>query len=766
MRRYWPSCACALVFWSLVGFHVPSLRHDWYWPPVVNIFVTLSYVLGGWHPEGIGSLYAYPSDYVVNVAVTILKAVAGSRFAFNIIIVAIAFACASGAQRLTQGVSFAARCALVALALFNPWVYNEIVAGHPFMVLAYGGMMHLYALARERRLGSVQALIAGTCVMPQLQFFVIALASLALCGRGGRVLAFRLAIVALPVWIGIVGDYGVLLQTPYSFRWQIGQAVPWDRAVAMLGYFTRYADKSLASSWWAALWYALALCALAGAISRLRTDVRSRTASACIVVIILIVSAPQTAFSVPYAFLVTHVPQSALYRELYDLVAFITIAYMVLWALAAQRLFAVRLLLPFFALAALTDWSIHPPSHWWVRADSLPAASVHAPPNSRFALVPVFQPLSYRGSGSGIDPDWYPRESNVTPVNDVTAQYPENAALSYYRQTHSMDFLRALSVANVVERRGFVTDARTLAGQLALSRRHAAAFRFSHMPYVPLVSLVLSPTTTSGAPLLGAGDILSWDNGSCAQPANVAFDHSSTLLDQTWTDARLAYISDPRLATPFGGAATDSSRAVLRLSANTSVVLAFVDGALMAEAPGRSWRIVAKNATRYKWISIPKRALLRCLGRCAVALQAQRFPPGSEQPRISPARAISSVAIFPWLAYADAPRSEGVLRFNVRWDAHWNAVQNGVLLPHVRIDGTFNGWRVKRSAAARIYLIHSTSALQFVAEVGSLVYLGIVCFGGLRKRANTTPMSSNVATTPNTNARTEWSNSSGGQTSK
>ena len=79
------------------------------------------------------------------------------------------------------------------------------------------------------------------------------------------------------------------------------------------------------------------------------------------------------------------------------------------------------------------SWLIHPPSDLWVAAQSYPHPTIAAPPFSRVALLPAFQPLQLRtGAGDGADPDAIAYPGEVATLNDYFPAYPVDMALARY----------------------------------------------------------------------------------------------------------------------------------------------------------------------------------------------------------------------------------------------------------------------------------------------------------------------------------------------
>ena len=205
------------------------------------------------------------------------------------------------------------------LALFNPWVYNEVVAGHLVMVLSLR-RPHRFAgrnAARPRGIAGPLGIVAGFNTEAQLQFFIVATAAsiaFALVIKKWLPIAAA-AIAALPTAVGLIADRGALLQTPYSVQWQANQSLSPVALLSLGGYFPGYADRlGLAAQ--VAIWTLCAL-ALAGILAgRRRRAVRWAAAAAGLVYLCALgVHGPLDA---AYEWTVRSVPESGVFRELYD----------------------------------------------------------------------------------------------------------------------------------------------------------------------------------------------------------------------------------------------------------------------------------------------------------------------------------------------------------------------------------------------------------------------------------------------------------------
>ncbi len=131
-------------------------------------------------------------------------------------------------------------------ALFNPWVYNEVVAGHLVMVLAYAGLIGLFAEMLHGRNASTMRLALWTALIEaQLQFFILAMLALVVfaCTTRKWTPSIFGVIIVLPSVIGLIAERGMLLRIPYGVTWQANQSVPPLPLLALGGYFAGYSDR-------------------------------------------------------------------------------------------------------------------------------------------------------------------------------------------------------------------------------------------------------------------------------------------------------------------------------------------------------------------------------------------------------------------------------------------------------------------------------------------------------------------------------------------
>ena len=253
------------VFVTLKG--VPTLRHDWNWPidaAAIPSFVEDSF--SGWLPAGFGIPNAHPTAYIIALPLVAAMWLLGPLAALVLLAFVAGYLCVRGGAALAAHwtAAPAASAGIGMFALFNPWVYNEVVAGHLVMVLSYGALLGCIAeMLRGREASSVRLALWLALIEAQLQFFIVAMLALivfAAVTKKWLPLAAG-ALFILPSAIGVAAERGWLLQTPYGLTWQSNQSVEPAALFGLGGYFPGYADRlgTVASI---AVWLMLALAAL------------------------------------------------------------------------------------------------------------------------------------------------------------------------------------------------------------------------------------------------------------------------------------------------------------------------------------------------------------------------------------------------------------------------------------------------------------------------------------------------------------------------
>ncbi len=605
-------------------------------------------------------------------------------------------------------------------ALANPWVYTQIVAGHVPMLIAYAAAAVILAELIHGRYRRALILPAAGLLITQIQFFLIAGAVLfvfAIRNRWWRV-AIVLIAVALPIGAGILTSSSSLNAIPRSSSWEYYQSVPIREAALLRGYFAGYdaafhepQDVSLCVFAAAALIGFLTVPSAAG-----------RLAGAVIAGLLAAVSIFRGPLHGLAAAVYASFPSLSVFRELYDLLGFVALGYVVLGACAAARWRFLQYPIALAALLLVLPWT-GTLWHFWVAAERLPTLDVPAPDNARFAMLPTLQPLVFMGRGSGIDPDQYARPSGRTPLNPYLIEYPTATALLTYAHGGSIEPLRRLGVHWVFARPQYRSDYELLNKQapsdFALAERPQSGSRREISGSWPLLGISKDAPTAAFVPEAGDGTVFFADaeeqrKSNAFSPVIVPpIDIDSA---KAWVSTRLLFGSTPGLGQPFGGAATRSAGTWLPVPEGPRI-LATARGRLI----GDDNHVILADTDSYQWTVLHAGVhAVRCEGLCVVLGTGD--PAGFPLARpasVTAPEALSFTRPFPWLLIAKAPAASGeVLRFNERFDRSWLAFAGSTPLRHLRIDHLTNGWRLPDvPSAGDIILIEVRAATQALLEL-------------------------------------------------
>jgi hypothetical protein len=719
--------AAALLFAAFVAAKgIPTLRHDWSWPvDRAAIASFLDESVDGWLSAGFGTPNPHPTTYLIGPPIALAMWLAGPLAGLVLLAIAAGYVCMRGVAGIAVRLNapFSAALGIGLFALFNPWVYNEVVAGHLVMVLAYGGVIGLLAeMLRGRDASQVRLALWIGLIEAQLQLFILATFALVAFALVTKKWLPPLAAVlfALPSIVGLAAERNALLQIPYGLTWQANQSVAPAALLGLGGYFTGYADR-LGPAAPAAVWAVLAL-ALAGAFAarRSRGAIAATAAAALLFVVVLGVHGP---LAVPYEWLVRHVPESGVFRELYDLAGVIAALVALLACLAAVRVRA----LGYVALAAgavlPVTWLLRPPSDLWVAATAYPHPAVGASAFTRVALIPAFQPLQLRsGPGDGADPDAHAYPGPVAALNEYFPTYPADMALARYEQSGDVEALRSLGVSQIVNRPWLESRTEGGIGRAAASLA-ARARRFASTPVrhlkdaTPLVSECEQPRVVVLPNATGSCDVFFGDASGYAPVRPVVAPSDSIDSQSAWIDARLAFAKAPEIAQAMGGALTQSR--VAHPVEPGSWLLAYARGRLV----GSDGRTLAKKDGTFVWLPIPAAVTsVTCDGLCELVAQTASVPSRALGSAPAPARPLEFRRLAPWLYVVEKPAdSARLLRLDERYDPAWTAVAPWRVLAHVRVDVSSNGWFLT-PPTARVFLVQVASLLQAIAEV-----LGVLC---------------------------------------
>jgi hypothetical protein len=726
----------AIVTLSVLGHGVPALRHDWWFPADARAMGSVvSWYADGWSPYGFGSVQPYPTFYPLSFLWRLGGVNPNPLAGLILTVFGTSLVAIFAASSLCKERPWYATWSLGVFAAANPWVYNEYHAGHPYMVTAYAAVLALFAEMRRPTPRAALLSLLAACSIIQIEFSALIVLPLAVWLWMYRYYRAFLVLCAflLPIVIGIAAAYQTIHGMPYGLDWQAAESIHLLDGFLLRGYRFDTLHFSLPLTF--ALG-GLALLALWGCfISR-----RSRfefSLIGCAIACAVYASGLSGFFGPGYAWLVLHYRATGLFRELYDLVAFVAIAY--LFALGAlfraQRVAAIAG--AGFAALLLLPWITNP-----IYADVVPAASIPPLPftseggeQDRTLLLPAFQPLSYRGAGSGTDPNSFIEPGVAVPLNEWFPSFPVNAALGYAERDARYEWAEALGVRTVIPRPNFLIDTKTLAGQGLPAHRPIAPLpraKFDLPHPMPLLTFIAAE-----APLVSVGDRPDEHAtffGDRFPQAIDTLEPSLTTHDarEAWVDARLDIAAHPEEASAFGGVVT-VSHDPLPVS-HRSAVLGRAEGRLLDD----HGEIIIPSAQPMRWYAVPADAhALICEGRCMLALLGD-LPAGlPEHSFVAASRRhpLSFRRRASWLGVTRVHSpSDGVLRYNTRYDRYWLAFDGLRLLPHLRLDTAMNGWLVRgEPGSRRIWIVHGTSALQAFFEWVALLVLGLDL--GLRLKA-------------------------------
>ena len=745
------SLTLVLVFVLTIAPHGPPvLRHDWQWYSDSNgLLSTCRDFIFGWLPAGIGSPNPYPDSYLLALPIFAFGSAVSSYFAFLLYISCI------GALIALAGWGIGARChasaelilGIQAFLLFNPWVYTEMVAGHHAMVLAYGATAAFVGFASgNRRWPSVCLALLVVLSLPQLQYFlVMTLIALFYAISTRKLLPLATsAIIGLPLALGILLNVDTLLGSVYLATWQKAESVSPAQAFLLSGYFAKY-DASIAPGFTLGMAGIALLTVLSLWLAR-----RSRATivfGGFLLLVVCLAMGFNGPFSSIYDFTIAHVPQSAVFRELYDLLGFAAIAYAALlgFGLASNRIGTVLLMICCASL--ILGWVISPPFGHWVSDFAIPHAQIKQQSNSRFALLPAFQPMSFEGKGSGSDPDAYSRPGNVTPVNTYYATYPVDMALARYTLDGDVRPLSELGVASIISRQWLRSDEsslqlqRSLPAPATIHRKRIFKASVQHLYAEPELTLSPIPSLTSLSSDIDGRNVFFADVAGLsgiAVPRNwrslsrvsvVRAPNRCVRASCGWTDVSLAFATNPSIAQGLGGALTTSSSATLGIRP-ARMVLVNVRGTLTAASA-----LVSTSTKGYRWVPLPRGATqLRCRGTCIVVATGE--PPPSLSLNASRQRYAGVIfqAIAPWLIRATLPSGpDAMLRYSVAFNRAWAASVDVRPLPHFRADAIFNAWLLpKRQNSQTVWIFEKTAILQLAFSIVGALWALLIVYKTLR----------------------------------
>jgi hypothetical protein len=708
------AAAYAIFAFTVMLHGIPVLRHDWNWPlDRAGVLALFWEHFSGWRPDGIGYVNPYQIEYSMSVPFTIAGYVAGPVVSLLLMLLLISATIVAGARRLAQRVDggLFEQYVAAAFALYNPWVYGKVVAGHYYMLIAYGALMwlvgELWDRPERRRPFWLRALFVAL-TLQQLQFFLAALLLVLLAEIPRRRFALALAALAMwsPIGFGILFDRGGLLEIEYLLPWERAQSVEPGQGALLFGYYAHYANGlwPLGAGMWC-----LAATALGAFLLARRT--RAVAVASAAYLCALVAASGTKWFAAPlYTALVLHVPESAVLRELYDLVAICAYALLVLIVIGMRALRPLRIVAAGGCVLLVAAWLVYPPARFWPHAAALPRVSVTGPAYSRFLLLPALQPLQFDGAGSGEDYEAFSRGvDRLTPLNEYYPTFPSVAAIARYVKDGNRDLLRTLSVSRVFDRPGLRSDSIALRNQRPFETNVRGAGDATIDDFMPMFSLAQPASVVAGVPDLNGSQIALSD--ADPQVRIPAADRRCVESSCGWIDMRLEYWDHPELAQGMGGVFTTGKGA---FASDAGAILTSVRGELRQGS-----NLVTRTTHGFVWVRLTNsHQTLTCSGACAIALEAPAIPnvPRARKARWAPVEAIAGIT--PWLWSVVVPAGDRrTLRYNTAFDAGWAAFDGSVPLHHFRLDAAFNGWMLPAGASqSTVWVVHWVAAIQALLE--------------------------------------------------
>lgn len=725
-----PVMLALFVTWSVLHTGLPVLRHDWRVPlPRDEEAPWLGTFFNGWLPSGIGEAQPYPTFYLLGFALWPLRMALDSVGIMALLIFAsIYIAVGSAAQILrTEAKPVSMQVAVSLFAALNPWVYSKYVAGHMIQVFAYAALLALVAEITRDRPRRTMLLLLSAFSITQIEFFAVACVPLIVWAwlRREKAVASILLLAAAPIVLGISASFGQIRGTPLNLVWQQSQSLQPASALALSGYFPDYARGFQPFAFIA---YAFGLWACAALPFALRRA--AGRLALFFAVALLLLTMGTKGFTAPvYDWFVLNVPAIGLFRELYDLIALVVIAYVVLISYGCARVRFPGIILTAGAACWLVPWVSGPPARYFVAAQQIPHAANLASVSSRVAYLPAFQPFSFEGRGSGVDPDAYVQEERGTPLNEFFPTFPVDAALAQLQRGHTSE-AQALGVSQIVVRPYLHSNIDSLRYQFVGIKAGAFSPKLrssARLVALPLLGILAHPAREATLADRADENAVFFGDRAPSSVARFLPSRETNNPARAWVDARLAVPLRPELSSAFGGAITTSKIPIrIPLEKSWNGVLVAANGTLIDDGD----RVIAKDISQLAWRPLsPGTKTLTCYGTCA-AILAGVVPRGlPDHVALGSLHGLSVHFSFPWFATAFVPAGmSGTLRFAVRYDRGWIAILGARLLPHERLATALNAWKLPKAKtkARAIYLIEIVAAIQFLLELlaaGTLIVL-------------------------------------------
>lgn len=421
---------------------IPAFNHDWTWPPDTgSALAQLRNSASLINASNFGSLNYYiasaPGNLLIYCFVAVFGAITGVKVAAVAIVVTAALGGYKVAQRFDAPVVVRLACSLLLGA--SPVVANEFASGHIAYLFGYAFLPWVawcaLAIARASRVWSIAALfvlLTASISQPQFAAFnAIVLLAATVMGESAKSRIVLLGMSCLALLISPFAIVLAIVHDPLS-------ALSFDRtnlhyeAVNSSAVWGSYIGSGSSQHYDERVAPLLVLLRSAGAIVLwILAFVVSIRKPRAVAFLALAALAAWTCAGVngplwgvlSYAFV--HVPQTALFRELYHFSALVILGLVVVCSLVRSRA-ASAVLAAAIALIALPQltgafWTFVTP---YDPAEISSIASVVAQDQSNGPVLfwPMLQPLGPPGVRPGADPDAFPIGSHPSVSEFIPLQ--------------------------------------------------------------------------------------------------------------------------------------------------------------------------------------------------------------------------------------------------------------------------------------------------------------------------------------------------------
>jgi hypothetical protein len=453
---------------------VPAFQHDWLWP--VDRVQLPNYVAIGfesWERNGLGYAQVYPAAWWAYLTVAMTCWIAGPHGGLVIFLYAALSVGAGGSARLARELGSSGLAEAIAILIYvsNPFVLNEVQAGHLFMLWSYALLPWIAALAirppTALRSAQVGVLIGLASAQQQFLIFGIIVASVCtLCAWPRRfpymiVTGVCAAAFSMPLWLPSVTAHSTdaLNVLAPTHDWQLAQSASPADALRLIGYIGLY-DRRLGAVVEVLLWFVPFLAVLGLLRARIKHAAWGFLFLAAIGITLASGLGGPLASSLDYGF--AHIRALTLLRELYDATALTALAYAALGSIAfgtLSRPYAARAgAVGAAALAVVclaVSWHVardlpwyDPPSQFRAQLRTIAAM----PGNARVLPIPLNPPLSMSSAKGGLSPLQIGIGDHATAAF-VFALSPSTYAAKMYAQSggrRGEELLERMQIGTVV----------------------------------------------------------------------------------------------------------------------------------------------------------------------------------------------------------------------------------------------------------------------------------------------------------------------------